>query len=196
MRPLAGAGRRRPRTVHAGPAIDRRAPVGHDGRVGALDRMRISPAASFDVDRLDLAFPGLGPYYREYARHPGVLLVARIGERPLGAVHVSLRPAPEPEVIRRLGRVPMLHKLMVAEPVRNRLIGTRLIATAEAALRGRGERRITVGVDVGNPRAARLYRRLGYCEWAYGLLETTRERIEGDTVVVEPDRCHLFVKYL
>ena len=158
--------------------------------------MRISPAASFDVDRLGLAFPGLGPYYRERARQPGVLLVARIGECPLGAVHVSLRPAPEPEVIRRLGRVPMLHKLMVAEPVQNRLIGTRLIAAAEAVLRRRGERRIAVGVDADNRRAARLYRRLGYREWAYGMLETTRERLQGDTVVVEPDWCHLFVKYL
>jgi len=158
--------------------------------------MRISPAASFDVDRLDLAFPGLGPYYRERARLAGVLLVARIGERPIGAVHVSLRPAPEPEVVRRLGRVPMLHKLMVAEPVRDRLIGTRLIAAAEAVLRGRGERRVAVGVDVDNPGAARLYRRLAYREWAYGLLETTRERVEDGKVIVEPDECHVFVKYL
>jgi GNAT superfamily N-acetyltransferase len=176
--------------------IDRRASIGHDGPVGGLDGIRISPAVSFDVDRLGLAFPGLGPYYRDRARQPGVLLVARIGERPVGAVHVSLRPAHEPEIVRRLGRVPMLHKLMVAEPVRDRLIGTRLIVAAEAALRARGERRVAVGVDVDNPRAARLYRRLVYSEWPYGLLETTRERVEGGKVIVEPDECHLFVKYL
>ena len=158
--------------------------------------MRISPAVSFDLDRLELAFPGLGPYYRERTRQPGVLLVARVGHRPVGAVYVSLRAAHEPEIIRRLGRVPMLHKLMVAEPVRDRLIGTRLIAAAEAVLRRRGERRVAVGVDVDNPRAARLYRRLAYSEWAYGLLETTRERVEDGKVIVEPDECHLFVKYL
>ena len=158
--------------------------------------MRISPAVSFDLDRLELAFPGLGPYYRERTRQPGVLLVARVGHRPVGAVYVSLRAAHEPEIIRRLGRVPMLHKLMVAEPVRDRLIGTRLIAAAEAVLRGRGERRVAVGVDVDNPGAARLYRRLVYHEWAYGLLETTRERVEDGKVIVEPDECHLFVKYL
>ncbi|UQU65654.1 GNAT family N-acetyltransferase [Couchioplanes caeruleus] len=164
--------------------------------MGGLDGMRISPLLPFDLERLELLFPALGPYYRERARQPGLVLVARVGTRPVGAMHVSLRPAHEPEVIRRLGPVPMLHKLMVAEPVRGRRVGTRLIGAAEAALRSRGERRVAVGVDVGNAGAARLYRRLTYREWAHGPLDTVRERVEGGKTIVEPDQCLLFVKYL
>jgi len=45
-------------------------------------------------------------------------------------------------------------------------LGTRLIGVAEDRIRRRGVRRATIGVEDDNPRAAALYRRLGY--WPSG----------------------------
>ncbi|MEV4636287.1 GNAT family N-acetyltransferase [Actinoplanes sp. NPDC049548] len=167
--------------------------------MGGLDGLRITRAGPADLDGLGRVFPPLDAYYRERGRDRagGILLVARVGHRPVGAVFVSTRPAHEPEIVRRLGSVPMLHKLMVDEALRDRRVGTRLIRTAECALRRSGHRRVAVGVDIGNLGAARLYRRLSYREWPWGLLDTVRENVD-DTgkVVIVPDVCRVFVKIL
>jgi len=170
----------------------------HDDPVGGLDGMRIGPAVPGDLDTLGRVFgPGARRYYLERSRQQGVLLVARVGHRAVGAVFVSTEPAKESAIIRHLGKVPMLHRLMVDEPVRRRQVGTRLISAAERLLRTGGHRRVAIGVDVENNRAARLYLRLGYQEWAYGLLETIREDVnEHGKVVVLPDECRVFVKNL
>jgi len=163
--------------------------------MGALDGMRIAPVCPPDLDGLGRAFPDLYDYYRSRARQPGgILLVARVG-RPVGAVFVSTRAPHEPELIRRLGRIPMLHKLMVSAHLRNRRIGTRLILAAENTKPVRDVRRVAVGVDIANEGAARLYRRLGYREWAYGVLDTIREHLDpAGRVVAVPDRCYVFIK--
>lgn len=179
------------------PGIDGSALERHDDPVGGLDGMRIAQARPPDLDGLARVFPDLDGYYRARAQQVGVLLVARVGHRPVGAVFVSTDAAHEPEIIRRLGPVPMLHKLMVAEHVRGRLVGTRLVTAAERLLRGRGRRRVAVGVDIENERAARLYLRLGYREWAYGLLDTIREHVDDHgKIIIVPDECHVFVKNL
>lgn len=165
--------------------------------MGGLDGLRITPAVPGDIDRLGRTFgPAAYAYYRERTQRQGVLLVARVGNRAVGAVFVSTEPAPESAIIRHLGKVPMLHKLMVDEPVQRRFVGTKLVAAAEQELRRRRHRRVAIGVDVDNPRAAQLYLRLGYREWAYGLLETVREDIKDGRVIVLPDECRVFVKYL
>jgi len=165
--------------------------------VGDLQGLRIAPQVPGDIDRLGRTFgPAAHDYYLERSRRQGVLLVARVGERAVGAVFVSTEPAPESAIIRHLGKVPMLHKLMVDAPLRRKGAGTKLIAAAEAELRRRRLWRVAVGVDVDNPSAARLYRRLGYREWAHGLLETIREDVKDGKVIVLPDECHVFVKYL
>ncbi|PRY28293.1 GNAT family N-acetyltransferase [Pseudosporangium ferrugineum] len=165
--------------------------------MGGLDGLRISPAVPSDLDALGRLFPELAGYYRDRARQAGILLVARVGRRPLGAAYVSTRPAVEPEIVRRLGPVPMLHKLMVDETVRGRRVGTRIVRAAEIVLRRQGRRRVAVGVDLGNAGAVRLYLRLGYREWAWGLLDTVREHAdEAGKVIVVPDVCRVFVKNL
>jgi GNAT superfamily N-acetyltransferase len=164
--------------------------------VGGLDGLRIAPAVPGDYDRIGRTFgPVARDYYRERSHRPGILLVARVGDRAVGAVHVSTEPAPESAIIRHLGRVPMLHKLMVDEPVPNRFVGTKLIAAAERELRRRRHRRVAIGVDMDNLRAARLYLRLGYREWAHGPLDTVREEIKDGRVTLLPDECRVFVKY-
>jgi GNAT superfamily N-acetyltransferase len=169
----------------------------HDDPVGGLDGLRIAPAVPGDLDRLGRTFgPAAYAYYRERSHRQGVLLVARVGRRAVGAVYVSTEPAPESAVIRHLGKVPMLHKLMVDKSVQRRFVGTRLVAAAEHELRRRHHRRLAIGVDVDNTLAARLYLRLGYREWAYGLLETVREDIKDGKVILLPDECRVFVKHL
>ncbi|MEU7902716.1 GNAT family N-acetyltransferase [Actinoplanes sp. NPDC049118] len=165
--------------------------------MGDLQGLRIAPQVPGDIDRLGRTFgPSARGYYLERSRRQGVLLVARVGERSVGAVFVSTEPAPESAIIRHLGKVPMLHRLMVDASLRRKGVGTKLIAAAEAELRRRRLWRVAVGVDVDNPSAARLYRRLGYREWAHGLLETIREDVKDGKVIVLPDECHVFVKHL
>jgi GNAT superfamily N-acetyltransferase len=165
--------------------------------VGGLDGLRIAPAVPGDLDRLGRTFgPDAYAYYRERSHRRGFLLVARVGNRAVGGVYVSTEPAYESAVIRHLGTVAMLHKLMVDEPVQRRFVGTRLVAAAEHELRRRGHRRVAIGVDVDNARAARLYLRLGYREWPHGLLETVREDVKDGKIILLPDECRVFVKYL
>jgi GNAT superfamily N-acetyltransferase len=165
--------------------------------VGGLDGLRIAPAVPGDIDRLGRTFgPAAYAYYRERSHRQGVLLLARVGDRAVGAVYVSTEPAQESAIIQHLGKVPMLHKLMVDELVQRRFVGTKLVAAAERELRGMRHRRVAIGVDVDNPRAAQLYLRLGYREWAHGLLETVREDVKDGRVIILPDECRIFVKYL
>jgi GNAT superfamily N-acetyltransferase len=184
-----GGGRRSRRD---GWRIDR-----HDDPVGDLQGLRIRPGVPGDIDRLGRTFgPAARDYYLDRSRRQGVLLVARVGERAVGAVFVSTEPAPESAIIRHLGKVPMLHKLMVDAPLRRKGVGTKLIAAAEAELRRRRLWRVAVGVDIDNPSAARLYRRLAYREWAHGRLETIREDVKDGKVIVLPDECLVFIKLL
>lgn len=81
-------------------------------------------AARSDIDRLGRVFPHLRDYYRARAVRPDIVLAAVVGDRPVGAVLVTLRPPHEAELVRRLNAVAMLHKLIVDEPLRNRRIGT------------------------------------------------------------------------
>lgn len=98
-------------------------------------------------------------------RHRGCVLVALDGPRTVGNVVVSWAPADEPEVVAQLPGVPLMYHLRVDEPYRCQGIGTRLIRQAESILRGRGHRRVLIGVDQDNVAARRLYLSLGYRPW-------------------------------
>jgi len=52
--------------------------------------------------------------------------------------------------------------LVVAEPLRGQGVGTALIQTLVKRARGRGAEAFEIGVAMDNPRAAVLYRRLGF----------------------------------
>ena len=52
--------------------------------------------------------------------------------------------------------------LVVAEPLRGQGVGTALIQTLVKRARGRGATAFEIGVAMDNPRAAALYRRLGF----------------------------------
>ncbi len=54
-----------------------------------------------------------------------------------------------------------MNHLQVRPELRNRGVGTAILAAAEELVAA-GHRQVTVGVDVDNSGAGRLYRRLGY----------------------------------
>jgi GNAT superfamily N-acetyltransferase len=106
-------------------------------------------------------------------RGGGVLLVAWLDGHPAGEVFLDCEPANEPEVRRQLPSVPRLDHLEVLGPLWGQGIGTALICAAEATARQLGHEQIALGVGLDNPRARRLYERLGYVDWGHGTVVGT-----------------------
>lgn len=130
-------------------------------------------------------------------RGGGVLLVAWLEDRPVGEVFLDCEPATEPEVRRHLPGVPQLDHLEVAGPFWGRGIGTALIGAAEAAARQLGHERIALGVGLDNPKARRLYERLGYGDWGHGtVVGTWVEYPDAGPPVTLSEVCDLLVKRL
>jgi len=80
----------------------------------------------------------------------GSYLVAWEDGEPVGHLHLAMTEPPE------------LQDLEVRDVARGRGIATALIAEAESRCAERGWERVRVAVSVDNPRARRLYERLGY----------------------------------
>ncbi|MCR8671324.1 GNAT family N-acetyltransferase [Agrococcus sp. HG114] len=79
------------------------------------------------------------------------------------------------------GDVPELRHLFVAEAARGRGVGASLIGAAEREAAAMGATLVELGVSVDNPRAAALYRRLGYAETGERST-TTYEYVDRDGV--------------
>ncbi|GGM14793.1 GNAT family N-acetyltransferase [Dactylosporangium sucinum] len=126
----------------------------------------------------------------------GVLLVAWLGGDPVGCVYVWLEDAEEDDLQKHLPGVPLLNRLRVLEPWRNRTFGTMLILEAERVAREHGRDQLALGIALDNEGAERLYRRLGYEEWEHGLLDTYYVVFKDGNEVREPERCRIMVKNL
>ena len=122
--------------------------------------VRVAQAA--DLAALDLAIPsGRNDVHRSFlarqAQGHASYLVAWRGGRPVGV-----------GVVRWTGRGgypdPEISNLHVPEPLQSQGIGTAIVHFAEELVRARGHRRIVIGVDEHNLRAAALYERLGYAD--------------------------------
>jgi GNAT superfamily N-acetyltransferase len=121
----------------------------------------------------------------------GELITAWSAGQALGAVYLWLEEADEPEIRRYLPEVPLLTHLQVASSHRNRRVGTHLIAATERRALELGHDRLALAVRLGNHHAERLYQRLGYRRWPYGLVEC--EDKFGD---LEIEVCDILVKTL
>jgi GNAT superfamily N-acetyltransferase len=141
-------------------------------------------------------------FYRRRLHQPGVVLVARLGDSPAGALFISWGPADEAVVRDHLPGVPILHRLRVRADRRGQGIGSRLLELAEERLRAAGHDRVAVGIATGvdppaEERVIRFYARVGYREWEHGLVATVDEAHPSDhEVVTSPDACRIFVKAL
>jgi GNAT superfamily N-acetyltransferase len=127
-------------------------------------------------------------------RGRGMLLTAWLDRRPIGDVYLWFEDAEELEIRQHLPRVPLLTHLEVVPEHRNHGIGTLLIDVAENRAREEGFDRLALAVAVDNPKATRLYERLGYGNWnqapvtCYSLDARGRER--------RAELCHVLVKPL
>jgi GNAT superfamily N-acetyltransferase len=130
--------------------------------------MLIRECAAADVERLEEAYP-TGAEHR-YARaverqqvDECTFLVAWDADVPLGHGEVMWHGCATTEVRAVCPECPEINGLRVYRPeMRGRGIGTALIRSAEDRARERGFQWLGLGVADGNPRAARLYERLGY----------------------------------
>jgi GNAT superfamily N-acetyltransferase len=130
-------------------------------------------------------------------RGGGVVLVAWLEGRPVGEVFLECEPAKEPEVRRQLPGVPRLDHLEVAGLFQGRGIGTALIRAAEDSARQLGHERIALGVGLDNPKARRLYERLGYADWGHGtVVGSWVEHPDDGPPVTLSEVCDMLVKRL
>jgi ribosomal protein S18 acetylase RimI-like enzyme len=116
-----------------------------------------------DLDRFDVfGTPQHVDYCREEFRrgeNAVAILVADDDGVPVGKVHLDFETrAAEREVA--------LIAAAVVPELRSRGIGTALMAAAEELVCSRGYGAIVLGVEDSNPRARRLYERLGYDAFA------------------------------
>ena len=93
-------------------------------------------------------------------------LVAWLGPRPVG--HANLRWGPMYQSVRSELTCPEINALAVLPDVRNRGIGSALIAECERLSSLRGCRQICIGARTDNDAARRLYERAGYRDWGRG----------------------------
>jgi GNAT superfamily N-acetyltransferase len=131
------------------------------------DTTEIRAAAPADLPVLERELPMATP-----ARHRECLaqqaegaityLLAWRGTSPVGHGLVHWSGPRDATIAARLPGCPEIYNLGVTEALRSRGIGGRILAGLEALAAGRGHPRVGLGVALANPRARRLYERLGY----------------------------------
>jgi GNAT superfamily N-acetyltransferase len=125
----------------------------------------IRPCEERDLERFGVfGSPQHVEYCREqYARGSGaltILIAVDAADVPVGKLHLDFES-------QAVGRTALLIAAAVAPELRGRGIGTALMAEAEEFVCSRGFEAIVLGVEDSNPRARRLYERLGYEAFAH-----------------------------
>jgi GNAT superfamily N-acetyltransferase len=93
--------------------------------------------------------------------------------------------------------VPQLDHLEVLGSFWGRGIGTALIRAAEATARQLGHEQLALGVGLDNPKARRLYERIGYADWGQGtVVGTWVEYPDAGQPVTLSEVCGVLVKRL
>jgi GNAT superfamily N-acetyltransferase len=166
--------------------------------VGA--KVQIRPGADAELPALVEAL-GQRPFFadRLARQHQGrgLLLVAWLGDRPVGDVYLLREPADIPKVRRYLPGVPQLEHLEVMGPLQRRGIGTALIRAGEDTARRLGDEQLALGVGLANVEARRLYERLGYVHWGHGPVVGTWWAVGDDgTAVAVSQLIDMLVKHL
>ena len=153
--------------------------------VGA--EVQIRPGADAELPALVEAL-GERPFFvdRLARQHQGrgVLLVAWLGERPVG---MCIYCVSQPTCPRSAGTFPGSRSWItckVVGPLQRRGIGTALIRAGEDTTRRLGDERLALGVGVANVEARRLHERLGYVDWGHGPVVGTWRAVRDDGIAV------------
>lgn len=126
----------------------------------------------------------------EARRGRRILLVADMAGTLIGQIFVQLHTVPADP--KRIPRTAYLYSFRVRPEYRNLGIGSTLVSEAEEALRQKVFQRALIGVAKENPRALRLYRRLGYelltedpGEWSFVDHKNRVQFIKEPTFILE-----------
>lgn len=126
----------------------------------------------------------------EAKRGRRILLVADMEGKLIGQIFIQLHTVSvDPK---RIPRTAYLYSFRVRPEFRNLGIGTSLVSVAEETLRGKAFHRALIGVAKDNPKALRLYQRLGYemltedpGEWSFVDDENRLRNIVEPTFILE-----------
>ncbi len=99
--------------------------------------------------------------YQEQLQHRRLMLVADCNDFPIGHVFIQLSSGAEPNMADGRRRA-YLYSLRVMDMFQGQGLGSRLVAEAEVLAADAGFRWVTIAAAKDNPRARRLYERLGY----------------------------------
>ena len=145
-----------------------------------------SPTTTADVPH--------GRWLERQAAGEITFLLAFVGDEIVGIAKVRWLEPREPAH----RPVPELFQLSVwPENARGRGVGTALIAEAERLAQRRGVTSLTMGVDVTNDRAMKLYERLGYRDWGDGVREDAYQVVDANgEVVIQRDLITYVIKEL
>lgn len=113
------------------------------------------PAAAFATRYVDTMF-------RTVAERDGVVLVARMGEQPIGFGCAVPDDNLDPTLREEARARATVDYLFVARPWRRMGVGSRLLVALEHAMRERGRTRIRLRVKAANLGARQLYEAAGY----------------------------------
>jgi GNAT superfamily N-acetyltransferase len=107
-------------------------------------------------------------HFQRQAMGDGVILVAWDSDGPIGDAFVLYPPVEEQPVRDKLPGVPMLIHLEVRPGRQNQGVGSAIIAAAGEHCADKGFDSLALAVGTDNPKAQRLYERLGYYDWNGG----------------------------
>jgi GNAT superfamily N-acetyltransferase len=133
-------------------------------RMGDLLRDCVARMQAEGIDQWDDVYPTAATLMADV--RGAALYVAAVGGRPVaGAFALDERQEPEYAAVAwttGAGRVGVLHRLMVHPSCQGRGLGALLMRFAEARARRLGCETLRLDAFAANPRALRLYARLGY----------------------------------
>jgi ribosomal protein S18 acetylase RimI-like enzyme len=134
---------------------------------GIRDAITVRPCRESELGRLERDVPteAVGTWRTHFARQAEgsvVFLVAWLADRPVGAGLLDWRGSRERHAATAYPSVPTITNLHVHPPFQGHGAGTAIMVAAERTAARRGHTQVTIGVAEDNPRATRLYTRLGY----------------------------------
>lgn len=160
----------------------------------------LRPLREADLARLELSLRSspCGSHAEDVAWQDeggGNVLIAWMGERPVGSGLIRWAGPRDPAVERMLPNCPEIFRLGVAEDARSRGAGTALLRGLEELAWVRGFRRVGLGVGLGNEGARRLYDRLGYrSAGTPSYVDRWEEPRPDGTRRIEEEGCQFLVK--
>lgn len=159
--------------------------------------LRIEPCTEDDLEVLlaDDPSPHLAAHHRErfalQCADEATYLLAWRGDLNIGRATVYVESKYHAVRCARPGTAEI--NALEADP-QGRGTGTALIAAAEAIAARNGHPALGLAVEPSNPRARRLYERLGYRSWGHGQVIDEWTEVHADYTIRHRDACDYLIR--